>query len=207
MAIPVFTDSEARSKLSEILQRPEFVRNDMFAQWFQNIDEFLTHLLSRIMGKPVKIGSLGIWEDVLSFLAALFVLVIFIYVGSRLYRFFYPEYFEESIFTQEAAAADENQLRSQAAASAEKGDFRDAIRYQYLSLLLFLDKKQLIRFRFSKTNHEYLQEYRISEGGTETESFAGLLAFFERKWYGMEPCNECDYQEFRAMYMCIVREK
>jgi len=205
LAVTTYTNEEARQKLGEILQRPEFAGNKAFAESLQSIADWLSSLWNNLIGKNVNIDNLGFWESLFAVLAAALILFIFFYASLRLYRYFVPEYAETPTVGYASTSADTEQLRTQASICAENGEYREAIRYLYLSLLLFLDKKMLIRYRLSKTNREYLQEFQKNE--KEIESFYRLVSFFEGKWYGMEPCSSIDYRQFQAMYMIMVKER
>lgn len=205
MAVTTYTNEEARLKLREILRRPEFANKEAFAKWLQSVADGLAGLFNRISGKNIQIGKLSFMESIIAVLAAVLLLLIIIYTCLRLYRYFAPEYAETPSTGSESTSINADQLRTQASVCAEKGEYREAIRYLYLSLLLFLDQNKLIRYRLSKTNHEYLQEFRRQETGLE--SFYSLVSFFEGKWYGMEPCSNMDYRQFQAMYMNMVKER
>lgn len=205
MAVTTYTNEEARLKLEGILRRPEFANKEAFTKWLQSVADGLARLFNRVTGKNVKIGNLSFLESILAILAAALVLLALIYICLRLFRYFAPEYAEAPALGDDSTSINTDQLRTQASVCAEKGEYREAIRYLYLSLLLFLDQKRLIRYRLSKTNHEYLQEFRKNETGQD--GFYGVVSFFEDKWYGMEPCSNMDYRQFQAMYMNMVKEK
>lgn len=205
MAVTTYTNEEVRRKLEEILRRPEFVNKEALAKWLQSVADGLAGFFNRVTGKNIKIGYLSFLESILAILAAASVLLVLIYTCLRLYRYFSPEYAETPSPGNDPTSINSDQLRTQASVCAEKGEYREAIRYLYLSLLLFLDQKKLIRYRPSKTNREYLQEFRRNETGQD--GFYGVVSFFEGKWYGMEPCSNMDYRQFQAMYMNMVKER
>jgi hypothetical protein len=89
---------------------------------------------------------------------------------------------------------DSETARARAHECSQGGDYRQAIRYLYLSLLLYLDKAGLLTYDVSRTNGEYLSEIYGSMGN-QAERFAFLTLFFERKWYGMEKSSAGDFQQ------------
>lgn len=106
---------------------------------------------------------------------------------------------EEEIPTEVAKGSkDPNQLRGMAEDYATKGDYRMAIRYLYLTLLLWLDKIGIIDYDSTKTNGEYLRA--IQEKVKLYQSFLPLTRLFDEVWYGTEPVNLPLYQEFYRNY-------
>ncbi len=83
------------------------------------------------------------------------------------------------------------------------GDYRRAIRYLYLSLLLYLDKAGLLTYDAGKTDGEYLDEI-YGNMKDEAERFASLTLFFERKWYGMEESSAGDFQHCEDTFVRLT---
>ncbi|PKM79804.1 MAG: hypothetical protein CVU89_16425 [Firmicutes bacterium HGW-Firmicutes-14] len=195
------SNEEVRAKLREILMSPEF----FFSRWSSSLSDGIGAFLDRVLGSVASaVGSMGIAGYL--FLFVLFAAVCFLvyYAGSRISRAFNPDKSAPGENSGVTAGADDTRLREMAVRFAEAGDYRNAVRHLYLSLLLFMDKRSLISFRQSKTNGEYLRELRTVSG--DTDGFAVMSNFFERKWYGMEQCGIDDYQEFTTMYMGLARE-
>lgn len=72
-----------------------------------------------------------------------------------------------------------------------EGNFIEAVRWYYISILRQLDEKGLIRQRSYRTDREYLQELRNS--GYE-EAFERLSRFFHLVRYGDRPLDESSYR-------------
>ena len=79
---------------------------------------------------------------------------------------------------------------------AEAGDYRQAVRYLYLSTLLTLEEKRLLRYDKSMTNREYIRSVK------RHPKIAGLLRdvvnVFDRVWYGgreIDPDTFAHYRE------------
>lgn len=94
---------------------------------------------------------------------------------------------------KEARAAEENgipgaltadQALAHAQERSEKGDFRTAVRYLYLSALLSFEARGLLRIDRSRTNHEVLTDLaRRPELAAELEE---VVEVFDRVWYGFQ---------------------
>ncbi len=77
---------------------------------------------------------------------------------------------------------------------AAQGDFRNAVRYLYLSALLSLDERDLLRFDRSKTNREYLRSIAGSEFAPTLHS---VIDVFDRVWYGFRPIDPATFAYYR----------
>lgn len=196
------SNPEIRVKLREILARPEFAVGRWLTGRLESLAAWVERILSKVTGAPVKL--LGGWGYLLLFVSFIGVCFLLFFIGSRLARTFAPEQAGPEMAEHELGRADETTLREEAARYAEAGEFREAIRRLYLSLLLFMDKQKWISFRLSKTNREYLRE--VKNAGAAALEFAGTISLYERKWYGMEQCDQKDYQEFRSLYSAFMRE-
>jgi hypothetical protein len=71
-------------------------------------------------------------------------------------------------------------------------DYRAAVRYLFLALLLALDERKLLRFDHTRTNRELLRDTRSNP--TLSAALAPVTAAFDRVWYGFEPFTQSDYE-------------
>ncbi len=76
--------------------------------------------------------------------------------------------------------------------SEREGNYRNAIRYQYLSLLKNLSAKQLISWDFQKTNTDY---YRELSNPQDKEQFKKLSYLYDHVWYGEFAIDQHAYNE------------
>jgi hypothetical protein len=86
------------------------------------------------------------------------------------------------------------EARRRAMASAAEGDFRSAIRYRCLGVLLVLDEAGKLAFDRSATNREYL--FRAS--GPLHDELQPLLDRFDDVWYGNLPTDAEDWARYSA---------
>jgi hypothetical protein len=75
-----------------------------------------------------------------------------------------------------------------------QGDYRNAIRYLYLSSLLVLDEQGLMRYDRSRTNREYLRS--VSSKPELAKPLQDVIDVFDRVWYGFEGVDEQTYQSY-----------
>ena len=145
--------------LPAILQRPEF-------QWDQPpapLQAFLQNLwakfyawLKSLVGPngisiPIPDGTIS------TIVACLVLVVVLIYV----FRGLFGDLIVENRLDEEHLPGDElltaDTALQRAKEISQTGDYRTAVRYLYLSSLLLLDERGLLRFDRSKTNREYLR--------------------------------------------------
>lgn len=87
----------------------------------------------------------------------------------------------------------------------EKGEYTQALRALYLSLLVVLHRRRLISYDTSKTNWEYVWE--IGPSRAEVAPFQALTKAFDYKWYGRAECSSGEYLELERMADRVVGRK
>lgn len=104
------------------------------------------------------------------------------------------------------AAAEETlttaQALDRAQAEARAGDYRGAARHLYLSSLLWLAERGLLRYDRSRTNREYLKEL---DGSPLYDELAPVVETFERVWYGYQPLDGEDFSAYERQ-VALLRE-
>ncbi|MET3535681.1 DUF4129 domain-containing protein [Chryseobacterium limigenitum] len=81
-----------------------------------------------------------------------------------------------------------------------EGDYRSAIRYQFLFVLKKLSDKKSINWNPEKTNKDYVTELKVPNLKNE---FSNLSYIFEYVWYGEFSIDEQGYQKFKAQYQAF----
>jgi hypothetical protein len=87
---------------------------------------------------------------------------------------------------------------------SSQGDYRNAVRYLYLSSLLILDEQGLLRYDRSRTNREYLRS--VSSKPQLAKPLSDVIDVFDRVWYGFEPVDEQAYRNY-VEHVEELREK
>ena len=78
---------------------------------------------------------------------------------------------------------------------ADKNQFRDAIRYYYIAVLVFLDDKRTIRVDKSKTNAQLARELQQAAPYI-SNSFISVVGVFEEAWFGHRAIDKERYGHF-----------
>jgi len=182
--------------LKKILARPEFQWGEAQAAeapaWVQRIFDAFANFMDRLLfgiGNAVYYGRTPI-----VIAAVILFLVVLYFISNNLARNLTRE-------AQLAAEEESGALTSQGALQraqtlSGQGDYRNAIRYLYLSSLLVLDERGLLRYDRSRTNREYL---RSLASKPELESpLHRVIDVFDRVWYGFENVDEQTYRTYVA---------
>lgn len=74
------------------------------------------------------------------------------------------------------------------------GDYRAAVRFQYLAALLKLDERGLLRYERALTNREYLR--RLADRPQLAAGLGPVVEVFDRVWYGFEPLDAQAYARY-----------
>ncbi|WP_426477004.1 DUF4129 domain-containing protein [Chryseobacterium sp. CBSDS_008] len=80
------------------------------------------------------------------------------------------------------------------------GDYRSAVRYQFLFILKKLSDKKLISWNPEKTNKDYAIELKATHLKKE---FSNLSYIFDYVWYGEFNIEEESYQKFKNQYQAF----
>ena len=202
---------QAQPKLSEILAMPEFnwppENKNILYEWINSlILRFLNWLDNLLGGRSVAVnGPIGLLLQLgLPFIAILLLGLLIIYIINNLKRSFAPSKAMNSILQAGDEMLGTAEAFRLANSMANQGDFRNGIRYLFLSSLLALDERGLLRFDKTRTNREYLATLRSTRGLLTSEhtsqiivqTFVDLVEGFEQVWYGYQPIGLPGFQNF-----------
>ena len=85
------------------------------------------------------------------------------------------------------------------------GDYRLAVRYLYLSSLLLLEERGMLRYDRSKTNREYLRS--VANNPEVAANLGELVNVFDRVWYGYQPIDQVTFERYTARVASLRRQK
>lgn len=85
------------------------------------------------------------------------------------------------------------------------GDYRTAVRYLYLSSLLLLEERGLLRYDRSLTNREYLRT--IAHQPRLTAVLRQVIDVFDRVWYGFQPISKESYEAYARQVDSLKQQK
>ena len=100
----------------------------------------------------------------------------------------------ERVETEKAALA-----RAETAEAAS--DFREALRYLYLSAILHLQERGVLPYDKSLTNREYLHQ---AQADIDLHTTLGpAITVFDEVWYGYKPCDAETVASYRELLQRI----
>ena len=82
----------------------------------------------------------------------------------------------------------------QAQETSRAGDYRSAVRWLYLSSLLTLDERGVLHYDRTRTNREYLRS--VGNAPELAHSLGDIVDVFDRVWYGFQPIDRPDFEQY-----------
>ncbi|HEU5101223.1 MAG TPA: DUF4129 domain-containing protein [Roseiflexaceae bacterium] len=186
---PSAAPADARERLRQMLDQPPFKRPDppQAPAWLRDLTDWLVRILERLFEPLGRISPTGgrtvAWA--IASVGALLLIGVLVYLLRGLRRGLVS-----------SARADEDDPEAnltaktaldQAGGLARGGNYRTAVRYLYLSALLWLDERDILRYDRALTNHEYLE--RVRDNPALRERMAPIVETFDRVWYGHLPID------------------
>ena len=171
----------------------------MIPNWLERILNWLDQLTNRVLNATLPYGRIPlIVTAVLLFLLSLF------FISRGLSR----SLVREAQLEAEGSESDDLLTSRGAFKRAEnlsvQGDYRNAIRYLYLSSLLVLDEQGVLRYDRSRTNREYLRS--VASRPDLADPLRDVIEVFDRVWYGYEAVDENTYNSY-VEHVEELREK
>lgn len=209
---------EDKQKLAEILRREEYLKPEkpeesLFQKTWRNLKEWLRGIFPESeAGAPPSAAE---FESFSLFLQTMLYALILGAVVFLIYRFapFFVSRFERRKKTERnervilgetlAGNATAQNLFDEAENLAHGGNLRGAIRKGYIALLCDLNDRKIIGLARHKTNRDYLRD--VKKETNLYENMNDLTDNFERHWYGFNPVEEKDWNEFKDGYKKVVR--
>ncbi len=93
----------------------------------------------------------------------------------------------------------------QAQSTSSAGDYRTAVRYLYLSTLLALDERDILRYDRAATNREYLR--RVVDQPDLHTLLRDVVDVFDRVWYGFQPISRETYDTYAERVAALQQKR
>lgn len=189
--------ADAQARLEELLSRPPFADPEPAdLSWLERFFEWLGEFLDQFAGPAVDAGgaSSGIMGWLL--VGACFVIlagVLFYLVAKTRLTLTREAELEQSDDPETNLTA--NIALQQAGSLAQGGDYRTAVRYLYLSSLLWLEEHGMLRYDRSLTNFEYLAS--LSERPEIRARLVPIVNTFDQVWYGHADLDDESFRRYQ----------
>ncbi|GAB4192208.1 MAG: DUF4129 domain-containing protein [Roseiflexaceae bacterium] len=196
---------DAQERLKQILNNPPFGRPaESGPNWLSEFFDWLGRVIERLfepLGRvPPGTGNVVAW--IIAIIGGLLVagVVIYLVLGVR-----------RNMVSEVRADAEDPEANltartalDQAGDMAREGDYRTAVRYLYLSALLWLDERGMLRYDRALTNREYLEQVR--DNPDLRARLAPIVETFDRVWYGHTPLDAGSFAAYRAQVEALRKE-
>ncbi len=182
--------------LKAILSQPEFQwRPNPIGEWLQKMWDKFMEWLDRLFGGNGG-GSVTVRGGTTPFtvLALILLLLILAYIFRGLFADLVGESALEPLDQDNDSHLTSETALKKAQTFSASGDYRTAVRYLYLSSLLMLDERGLLRYDRSRTNREYI--HNVTAHPNLARPLRSVVEVFDRVWYGFEPLDEPAYREY-----------
>lgn len=194
---PQSAPADAQERLDNILNNPPFgevpPENESLLDRFLN---WLLDLLDQLLDPAFEAGTRsGSWLQWI-----LLVVCGSLVVGVLIYLLLQVRHTLTSAAEARPTDDPEAHLTStsafqQASVQARGGDYRTAVRYLYLSSLLWLDERGALRYDRALTNREYLE--RLAGQPELRERLIPIVDTFDRVWYGHVALSAEDFHTYQ----------
>jgi hypothetical protein len=192
------TPDNAREQLANLLNRPPFDPADeagdgLISRFFEGLFHLLGRLLRPIFGETGSAQAAIIrWGIIL--LTGLLVVGVLAYLVLHMRRSLTREVRTAVAEGMEEAFLTSTNAIQEARSIAERGDIRLAVRYLYLSSLLWLDERGFLRRDRALTNQEYLSQLPHADLRTR---FRPIVETFDQVWYGHAALEADDFRTYQ----------
>jgi hypothetical protein len=199
-----FTEAD-RIALNRILAQPEFRWKDQnsgqanaLAKLWQSIQQKLAEWGTRIFGFEGSDYIYGFGAFLLLAVSLLFLFrnLLFGFVAEA--RLAPPTRTGSETLTADTALKRAQDL-------SQGGDYRNAVRYLYLSALLLLEERGLLGYDRTRTNREFLRS--VSDQPELETPLRNVVEVFDRVWYGYQPLDDHDYQYYEQQVEMLRQQR
>jgi phage shock protein PspC (stress-responsive transcriptional regulator) len=174
-------------------------------------DNFLSRFISWVLEGLSDIFGFVLSPLIVKIITYLFYFLIGMVVLYFILRFVGSEGFSKVLGKNTKAAAmvnleethiEELDIDAFIADSLAQGNYRNALRYQYLLVLKALSIQELIAWDFQKTNADYYRE--IKDQGIK-DQFKNVSRIYDYVWYGEFPIAQDSYEEAMKQFNLLTK--
>lgn len=196
------TAQPAIASLNEILSRPAFQvveeQPSLLDRIWERVLRFFIDLI------PEQVGDNSFLNYIITGFGLLFLLAVLYFVARTFLRSF-TNAAEDAAENPYAAPMSAQAALQEAETLSRGGDYRTAVRYLYLSTLLLLDERNLLRYDRTQTNREYL--IRLADHPELSETLRSIVDVFDRVWYGHHALDQSAYAHYEAQVRKIQERR
>jgi uncharacterized membrane protein YhaH (DUF805 family) len=187
---------EIRAKRNEVFERPEFRSSNAANNWIVRQLRDFFHWL----GTLYDVSPFLFWTIFIGCVLILIVLIAHIAITVR------RAFAIGRAVTAAGEAAQRRILsenyREEAFRRAAEGEYTEAVRYLFLSLVYRFDERGRISLHKAYTNREYLD--LVEENSRARDALRVMVDTLDDHWYGQTACGVEQYEACRREYERLV---
>jgi hypothetical protein len=195
------SNKEFDSTVNKILQGSEYkhLKNSLL-DFVQKIKELIIQWIQKVISKTISNipDQDAISDNLANIFMIIGLLLIFIIVVLIIVKV--SKTFERKTRIKEILGEKINDkttpssLRHTAVSFEAEGDFRQAIRYEFIAILLLMHEKNVLYLDETKTNEE-IYKYLKKNKFPRLSVFKSLINDFNSSWYGHRLCDNENYEK------------
>lgn len=203
-------DDLDEAALQAVLSRPEFqyetAEPTRLQKWWDDLQLRFWQWLSEIFPSWNAEGGLGSIVNLLvTSLGIIALIIVLVYALRQLLG----DFAADSAIMPDDHLGDEMLTADTALERAQQfsgeGDYRTAVRYLYLSALLLLEERGLLRYNRSLTNREYLRS--LTHQPELAAVLRDVIEVFDRVWYGFHALEPAEYEWYAGRVEMLKRQR
>lgn len=204
---PVFDET-----IKRVLSRPGYKHlTGGLGDFIQRIKDMLSEWLGRILENAFNnLSNAPAISDRLStifmIIGLLIICIIIVFIIIRINKTFDKRTRVKEILGEKIDdRVTPNSLRSRGAMFIQKGDFRQAIRYDFIAILLLMHERNILYIDETKTGEE-IYNYLRKNKFPKITVFKKSVNIFNSSWYGHKPSDQKLYDEWSSTIDLIWNE-
>ena len=204
-----FDDLDVDS-LQAILSQPEFqyeaAEPSRLRTWWDGLRDRFWRWIFGLFPENVTVAEAGRLVNILLTILGIVALIIVLFY---VLRGLVGDFTSEAALTADDHIGDEVLTADAALRQAQQfsgdGDYRTAVRYLYLSALLLLEERGLLRYNRSLTNREYLRG--LARQPELAAILRDVIEVFDRTWYGFHALEKAEYDWYVDRVEVLKRQR
>lgn len=197
------SETEFENTVHKILQHPEYKGLRLGIQdYIQMLKDFIIKGLINILKRIIS--SMGTATSIAGTLSTIFIIIGILVITTIviLIAIKFSKAFESKTRIKEILGekiddrTTPNSLRLKAEAFVKVEDYRQAIRFDFISLLLLMHEKTILYLDETKTNEE-IYDYLKKNNFSKLVIFKALINDFNANWYGHKVWNDGLYKIYK----------
>jgi hypothetical protein len=212
-------EQQVEDNLNDIFSSKEFQESNKEKTLLERVSDVIEDIIDKIMNLlgqwkppvgdiPIKpranTSDLGFIFYIIVFILLILIIASIVYLIIR-HRRNNRKLKEEEDSELLSQLKDPKEVKLKAMEFYRNGDFRQGIRFLYLSLILKLNEQNLILINKAKTNKEYMNELGMKEY-IHFERVVEFTRVFNRCWYGNRNSDKEMFDKWYMEYSSIVGE-